>query len=303
MSKPNTGSNLLLVATARNTISDDNAGKISRAITDYLGKVPHITRLGDTAIEFTLLRNATGLRKILDQQFGAFKIDFNILPGTNRKKKLLLSDMDATLIANECIDELAELANTAAQVRTITAMAMEGKIDFDQSIKQRVALLEGLPEQALGETYEQRIKLNPGAMTLGHTLAKFGVITGIVSGGFDYFADRIANRIGFDLTFSNQLEIKHGKLTGRVKEPILGPNAKRLILERLCGEKEIDLAEVMCVGDGANDIPIISAAGLGVAYHAKTGLEKKATTSVRHSDLTALLYLQGYHQSEFSGVN
>ena len=291
---------LLLAATARDELSDEIVQAISQAIADHCSNKPRLTRLGDTAIEFSHLCKISGLLSLLKKQFGAFKIDFNILPHADRKKKILLSDMDATLIANECIDELAEYANVKDQVSAITARTMNGEVDFQQSIKARVALLKGLPELALCEVYEQRIMLNPGALTLGRTMAKFGVITGIVSGGFDYFTDRIAHRIGFGLAFANQLEIKHGKLTGVVKDPILDPIGKRTTLETLCRQEGCDLADAMCVGDGANDIMMISASGLGVAYHAKPGLEKYATVSIKYSDLTALLYLQGYRQSEFA---
>ena len=291
---------LLLVATSRDEFSDEMAQAVRQAISDHCSSNPRLTRLGDTAIEFSHFRKLSGLRNFLEQQFGPFKIDFNILPRAGRRKKILLADMDATLIANECIDELAEYAKVKDQVSAITARAMDGEVDFEQSIKERVALLKGLPERALDEVYEQRIKLNPGAVILGRTLTKFGVITGIVSGGFDFFADRISRRIGFGLAFSNQLEIKHGRLTGAVKYPILNPVGKRLTLEKLCRQEGCDLADAMCVGDGANDIFMINAAGLGVAFHAKPGLEKKATVSIRYSDLTALLYLQGYHQSEFA---
>ena len=296
----NEEAHFILVATARDNISNEMAQAVCRAIVDHCGTNPRLTRLGDTAIEFPHFRNVSGLQNLLVKKFDGFEIDFNILPRAGRKKKILLSDMDATLIANECIDELADYANVKDQVSAITARTMNGEVDFEQSIKERVALLKGLPEPALLEVYVQTIKINPGAVTLGRTMKKFGTVTGIVSGGFDFFADRIAREIGFDLAFANRLEIRHGKLTGAVKDPVLNSASKRITLETLCSQQGCDLIDTICVGDGANDIMMIKAAGIGVAYHAKPKLAKEATVSIKYSDLTALLYLQGYHQSEFA---
>ena len=293
-------SNYFLVITACSVLSDDTNKFLNHIITHHCGSALVCNRLGDVAIEYELERNAPDLLAVLREQFVDKRLDFNIVPEHERKKKLLLADMDSTLIANECIDELASVMGIKDQVSTITEKAMAGELGFIQSFIERVALLKGLPETALKEIYDQKITLNPGAKMLGQTLKKYDVTTVIVSGGFDFLTSRVANATGFQQDFSNSLDIKNGELTGLIKQPIMGSESKRSILESLCIENNIKPIQSLCVGDGANDIPMIRAAGLGVAYHAKPKLNKNADALIQYADLTALLYLQGYHQEEFA---
>jgi phosphoserine phosphatase len=300
MSDDHLRSAFVLVVTARAFVSDDSFSDITKKIAEFHATSPITNRLGDGALEFSLSRNDDALLRALREQFIGAGMDFNIVPGLARKKKLLLADMDATLIVNECIDELACATNNEAQVRDVTARTMAGEIEFCQSLRDRVALLKGVATTVLKEVLDQRIKLSPGAEILGRTLAKHGVATAVVSGGFTYFTDHVAKMTGFGQAFSNTLEFKNGALTGLIKEPVMGPEAKRAVLETLCRENKLDPTQTLCVGDGANDIPMLRAAGLGVAYRAKPGVGQNANASIKYADLTALLYLQGYHQAEFA---
>ena len=300
MTDDNLWSTFVLVVTARAFGSDDIFSDITKKILECHATSLITNRLGDGAMEILLSRNDDVLLRALREQFIGAGMDFNIVPGLERKKKLLLADMDATLIVNECIDELACATNNEAQVRDITARTMAGEIEFCQSIRDRVALLKGVETTVLKELLDQRIKLSPGAEILGRTLAKHGVVTAVVSGGFTYFTDHVAKMTGFDQAFSNILEFKNGALTGLIREPVLGPEAKRAVLETLCRENKLDPTQTLCVGDGANDIPMLRAAGLGVAYRAKPGVGQNANASIKYADLTALLYLQGYYQAEFA---
>ena len=216
----------VLVLTARGEITDDVIDNLNQTISDYCGQFVAGRRLGNVAFEYELNRNYDGLCKALSSHYGTAEIDFNIVPRNERKKQLLLADMDATLIVNECIDELADVAGNRDQISVITEQAMTGEIDFNQSLVKRVALLKGVSESALHEIYNEEIKLNPGAQILGRTLAKFGVETVLVSGGFSIFANRIAKSVGFTNAYSNQLEIENGALTGNIKQPVMGPQGK-----------------------------------------------------------------------------
>ncbi len=224
--------------------------------------------------------------------------DMIVQPRQGRRKDLLIADMDATIIAGETLDDLAEHAGLKEPIAAITARAMNGEIDFKDALQERVAMLKGLPVSALEETVD-RIKLTDGARTLVQTMREFGAYTVLVSGGFKFFTSRIAAAVGFHADESNQLEIIDHKLSGRVVEPILDNNAKLAALRRFARDHNIPLAETLATGDGANDLPMIREAGLGVAFHAKPAVAAKADICIRHGDLTALLYLQGYRGGEF----
>ncbi len=218
-------------------------------------------------------------------------IDANVVPDEGRRKRLLIADMDSTIIGVECIDELADFAGVKPQVAAITEAAMRGELDFESALDARVALLAGLPERVLADCYDQRVRLNPGARTLARTMAALGAETALVSGGFDFFTERVAAAAGFARHQANRLGVEGGRLTGAVARPILGRAAKRAALDALSAAFGRDGA--VAVGDGANDLDMIAAAGLGVAYRAKPALAAAADARLDHSDLTAILALQG----------
>jgi phosphoserine phosphatase len=236
-------------------------------------------------------------RRAIAQAIGRVPIDLVAQSGVGRKKMLLLADMEATIIANEMLDELAELRGIRAQISAITARAMNGELDFAAALAERVAMLKDLPEAALAAV-ASRIRINPGAKALVATMRAAGAHTALVSGGFRVFASGIGRKLGFDLTIANELIISEGKLAGTVKEPILGREAKLQSLTALAAERGLPLAATLAVGDGANDLPMIEAAGLGIAYHAKPKVAEQARWRVDHADLTALLYAQGYRRDE-----
>jgi phosphoserine phosphatase len=230
----------------------------------------------------------------------AAPIDVVVQPTASRRKKLFLADMDSTMIGQECIDELADYAGLKAHVAAITERAMRGEIAFEPALRERVALLEGLPVSVVEEVLQQRIKLTAGACTLVATMRANGARTCLVSGGFTLFTDRIAALIGFDEARANTLTVIDGhRLAGSVAEPIFGRDGKRAALIELRSELGLGKEETMAIGDGANDLDMILEAGIGVAYHAKPKLAEAAAARVDHADLTALLYIQGYRRDKF----
>jgi phosphoserine phosphatase len=222
----------------------------------------------------------------------------NVVSSANPRKKLLIADMDSTIINCECLDELADMAGIKAKVSAITERAMRGELDFAEALRERVAMLKGLPLTALHKVYAERIRLNPGAKTLVATMRKNGAETILVSGGFSYFASLVAKDAGFQADQSNELLDDGTVLTGLVREPILGREAKLAALETAAAGLGIAVGDVLAVGDGANDLAMIQRAGLGVAYHAKPVVAAAAGACITHGDLTALLYLQGYRDDE-----
>jgi len=226
--------------------------------------------------------------------------DVNALALRGRCKKLLVADMDSTVIACECLDELADQAGLKARVAAITERAMRGEIGFEGALKQRVALLKGLPLAALERTYRERVRLTPGARALVATMKAHGAATLLVTGGFTYFAQRVAADAGFDRFQANRLLDDGSRLTGEVAEPILGRDAKREGLEAECARLGIAFADALGIGDGANDLDMVRAAGLGVAFHAKPVLAEAAAAAIAKADLTGLLYLQGYSDGEIA---
>lgn len=226
-------------------------------------------------------------------------IDFHAQLIQGRRKKLLLSDMDSTILTNETLDDIADIAGLKDEIAAITARTMAGELDFAQSLLERVAMLTDLPEASLAMAFE-RLSYSPGAATLVATMRAGGAYTAIVSGGFKYFTSRVAAKLGFDLDLANDLEITEGRLTGRVLGPILDADAKMSALTRLSDEHGLLPADAVTVGDGSNDIPMLRAAGLGVAYHGKPIVRKAIPCQINHTDLTTLLYFQGYPATEFA---
>jgi phosphoserine phosphatase len=227
-------------------------------------------------------------------------LDVVMQPAENRRKKLFLADMDSTMIRQECIDELADYVGLKSHVAAITERAMRGEIAFEPALRERVALLEGLPVSVVEEVIRERITLTPGGRTLIATMRANGARTCMVSGGFTLFTDRIAAMIGFDESRGNTLALLDGhKLAGKVAEPVFGRDGKRAALIELRNELRLTKADTIAIGDGANDLDMILEAGLGVAFHAKPKVAAAAAARIDHCDLTALLYVQGYSKDEF----
>jgi phosphoserine phosphatase len=237
--------------------------------------------------------------QIASSTLAELPVDFHAQLIQGRRKKLLLSDMDSTILANETLDDIAELAGLKDEIAAITARTMAGELDFAQALIERVAMLTDLPETALATSYN-RISYSPGAATLVATMRAGGAYTALVSGGFKYFTSRVTAKLGFNLHLANDLEISEGRLTGRVLGPILDADAKMNALTRLSDERGLTAEDAVTVGDGSNDIPMLRAAGLGVAYHGKPIVRKAIPCQVNHTDLTTLLYFQGYRAIEFA---
>jgi phosphoserine phosphatase len=228
-------------------------------------------------------------------------VDVVVQPAQNRRKRLFLADMDSTMIGQECIDELADFAGLKPKIAAITERAMRGEIQFEPALRERVALLKGLPAALIDEIIDKRIRLTPGARTLVATMRKNGAHTCLVTGGFTLFAQKIGKLIGFDEMRANRLKLDpDGHLSGLVEEPVFGRDAKRATLVELRERLGLRREDTMAAGDGANDLDMIAEAGLGVAFHAKPKLAEVAAARIDHNDLTALLYVQGYKRDEFA---
>ena len=227
-------------------------------------------------------------------------VDFAVQAADGRRKALLVADMESTIIAEELLDEMADTVGIRPEIAAITARSMAGELDFIAAIEERVRLLTGLPVAVLDDLRE-RMTLNPGAHTLVQTMRAHGAYTVLVSGGFTHFTETVRLRCGFDEAHGNRLILADGELSGEVAAPILGPPAKQAILEGLCTARGLELRAACAVGDGANDVAMVKAAGLGVAYRAKSILRQAAPVKVEHGDLTAILYLQGYRRDDFRG--
>jgi phosphoserine phosphatase len=227
-------------------------------------------------------------------------IDAVVQPAAHRRKRLFLADMDSTMIAQECIDELADYVGMKAHVAAITERAMRGEIAFEPALRERVALLKDLPVKVIDEVIERHITLTAGGRTLLATMRANGALTCMVSGGFTLFTGRIAAMIGFDETRANTLALDGERLAGLVNEPIFGRDAKRATLIELRERLNLAKADTLAIGDGANDLDMIAEAGLGVAFHAKPRVAQDAPARIDHCDLTALLYVQGYRREQFT---
>ncbi|MEH2483089.1 phosphoserine phosphatase [Nitrobacteraceae bacterium AZCC 2146] len=261
---------------------------------------PHWLHEGIAAdITFTSTDDIQAIADRLRAARGDRPIDIVVQPAANRRKKLFLADMDSTMIGQECIDELADFAGLKAHVAAITERAMRGEIEFEPALRERVALLKGLPVAIVDEVLATRITLTPGGRELVQTMRAHGAYTCLVSGGFTLFSSKVAALIGFQENRANELLVEDGKLAGLVAEPILGRAAKLATLDNLRESFDVDGIDTLVVGDGANDLAMIESAGLGVAYHAKPAVAAAAHGRIDFGDLTALLYAQGYKRSEF----
>ncbi|WP_324751876.1 phosphoserine phosphatase SerB [Roseovarius sp. Pro17] len=252
----------------------------------------------DEAAEFTLAEMPGNLWDVWADLQG-MRVDLAMQRSEGRRKAMLLADMDSTMIQQECIDELAEAAGVGAHVREITARAMNGELDFEGALLERMALLKGLPEAVIGEVLQTRITYAPGGAALVATMRSNGGYTALVSGGFTAFTGPVAAALGFDEDRANALIIEDGELTGDVARPILGRQAKIDALDEIAARLGLSADDVMAVGDGANDLGMLGRAGAGVALHAKPVVAAECDLRINHGDLTALLYLQGYARSEF----
>lgn len=235
----------------------------------------------------------------LHESIAGLPIDVIVQPRATRRKKLLVADMDSTMIGQECIDELADFLGLRAHVAAITERAMRGDIAFEPALRERVALLRGLKLDIIAKVIAEHISLTAGARTLVQTMRAHGAYTALVSSGFTLFTREIAAKIGFDTHRGNRLIVEGDQLAGQVEEPVLGKTAKREILDDLRKMRKLRVCETLAVGDGANDLAMLKRAGLGVAFHAKPAVAAAAHARIDHADLSALLYAQGYRTAEF----
>jgi phosphoserine phosphatase len=281
----------------------DGAADLAMAVTACMAAVPseseELSPGEATDIFFASPDFAEIVRARVELAVAGIPVDIIVQPVEKRRKRLLITDMDSTIIGQECIDELADFAGLKAAVAGITARAMRGEIEFEPALRERVTLLAGLPATTIDRVLAERITLNPGAKTLVWTMRAHGAHTILVSGGFTAFADKVAKLAGFNESQANELIIANGKLAGRVKEPILGRSAKLAALEDAIIRLGMDIEDTLAVGDGANDLAMIRRAGLGVAYHAKKAVAEAAAARIDRTDLTALLYAQGYKRHQF----
>lgn len=242
----------------------------------------------DAPLDFATLRHTASLHKI----------DVNQIEGADRAKQLLIADMDATIIRGESLDELAELAGIGKQISQITARAMAGELDFEEALSARLTLLKGQPVSLLDEVITGAV-ITPGAQTLVATMRANGADCYLISGGFTFLTSAIAAKLGFTGHHANQLAISEGQLSGYALPPILGKQSKLDFLNQYCRQMQIPHSQSICVGDGANDMMMLQAAGMGVAFEGKPALRAAIDLQISHSDLTALLYLQGYSSDKF----
>jgi phosphoserine phosphatase len=256
--------------------------------------------LGDGAADiFFDHEDPTVVRAKADDMLARQAVDICVQLAEHRKKRLLIADMDSTVVACECLDELADFAGMRREVAQITERAMRGEIDFADALRERVAMIAGLPLIDLQRCYEERVRLNPGIRTVVATMATAGARCVLVSGGFDFFTARVAHAAGFQANWGNKLIDDGEALTGHVAEPILGRDAKLSTLRAEAAGFGAAMVDTLAVGDGANDLDMILAAGLGVAYRAKPILAEQADARLNHTDLTSLLYFQGYGANSF----
>ncbi len=280
---------------------DDAALKLARAALPASGEPVWLDPGAAADIPFTPAaeKNQSALAADVRAALRPHLIDVVVQPAANRRKRLFLADMDSTMIGQECIDELADYVGVKAHVAAITERAMRGEIAFEPALRERVALLKGLSADVVDDVIKTRIRLTPGGPALVATMRANGAHTCLVSGGFTLFTHRIAAMIGFDEDRANVLNIANGKFSGTVTEPILGKEAKLATLHELSARFHLKREETLAIGDGANDIPMIQGAGLGVAYHGKPAVAAAAPAQIDHGDLSALLFVQGYKRSEF----
>jgi phosphoserine phosphatase len=260
---------------------------------------PPVWLAEDEAAQWQLSNPSPNLEPQLRKALGDLPIDIAIVPAANRRKRLLIADMDSTFIAQECIDELGAAAGAGEAVAAITYRAMRGELDFSQALEARVALMKGVSETVIATLLGQTT-FTPGGTTLVATMKKHAAYTALVSGGFTQFTHHVATAVGFDEHRANRLIITNGVLEGKVEQPVLGRAAKITALNELCAKLNLTPEDALSVGDGANDIGMLQAAGLGVAFRAKPAVREAAHVRIDHADLTALLYLQGYKKEDWA---
>jgi phosphoserine phosphatase len=274
--------------------------RVGAAVVALGARVKEPRTLGPGAVDWLVeATEVLDVRAAAIQAVADLPVDVCVQPFAGRRKRLFIADMDSTIIGCECLDELADFAGVKAEVAAITERAMRGEIAFEGALRERVAMLKGLTTTVLDQCYRERVRLNPGASTLVRTMAAHGVHCLLVSGGFESFTGPVSRAAGFAGHQANRLIQADGRLTGEVAEPILGREAKLEALQLHAARLSLGSEDVLAVGDGANDLAMIEAAGLGVAYCAKPVVAAKADTKVDHSDLTALLYFQGYDRGDF----
>ena len=299
--EPDTGMQLALTLVSPDPVAAESAiDPVVQALAGLKARVKEPRPLGPGAIDLLVeAADTAGLKAAVDQALSGQPIDFCLQPWDGREKGLLIADMDSTIIGCECIDELADFAGVKAEVSVITERAMRGELDFEAALRERVAMLKGLPLSVLQQAYDERVQLNAGARTLVQTMRANGAKAFLVSGGFTFFTSRVAEAAGFNANRANHLDEADGHLAGTVRDPILGREAKLQALKEEAALAGLDLSATLAIGDGANDLAMIGAAGLGVAYRAKPVVAAQAAARVDVADLTALLYFQGYSQSDF----
>ena len=253
----------------------------------------------DKACDLLFSGDPATARAALEGEIG--RTDVVVQDEAGRRKRLLVADMDSTMITVECIDELADYAGLKAEVAEVTERAMRGEIRFEEALRARVALLKDLEESAIDRCRAERVRLTPGATSLVRTMRREGALTILISGGFTRFAEPVGEEIGFERIVANRLLSEGGRLSGTVGEPIVGAQTKRNALLDALVERSLNAEESLAVGDGANDIPMLETAGLGVAFRAKPAAAAAAGARIDHGDLTALLYAQSYSRSEWVG--
>jgi phosphoserine phosphatase len=289
----------LIADPARRSITAEALGQAKAA----LGGEVRVHPLRDGVASDLLFggSNAAGAEAALRQALSGQPIDIVVQASRHRRKRLFLADMDSTMIGQECIDELADFVGLKREVSEITERAMRGEIAFEPALRERVALLKGLPLEVVDRIMAERITATPGARTLVQTMRAHGAYTCLVSGGFTLFTGRVGAMLGFNENRANRLVLEGETLAGQVEEPILGREAKLATLRELRDRLGLAAADVLAVGDGANDLGMLGEAGLGVAYHAKPAVAAAAHARIDHGDLTALLYIQGFSAAEFVG--
>lgn len=274
-----------------------DAEDVSRAQAACDGSEPVWLAPG-VAAEFEFRGGAADLDPVRDE-LAQRRIDLAVLPSKGRRKRLLVADMDSTIIEQECIDELASEAGVGQRVAAITSRAMNGEIKFEDAVRERVGLLAGMSEAAIEKVWHERVAFTPGAAALVATMRAAGTHTVLISGGFTDFTGRVAERLGFHEHHANRLLREDGRLTGEVGRPILGRDAKRTLLLELLDRLNLEPDDAMAVGDGSNDVAMLKLAGCGVAFRAKPIVKRQSNTKLDFADLTGLLYLQGFKRSEF----
>jgi phosphoserine phosphatase len=251
----------------------------------------------DKAVDLNFTGDPARVRQVLEASIPG--IDIIVQVTAQRRRRLIIADMDSTMITVECIDELADYAGIKAEIEVVTEAAMRGELDFEGALRSRVALLKGLSESAIADCLAERVKIMPGACELIRTVRAAGGFAVLVSGGFTRFADPVGAEIGFDRVIANRLGISDGVLDGSVGSPIIGAQSKAEALAIAMAERGLTVEDTLAVGDGANDIPMIEAAGLGVAYHAKPKTQAAASAAILYGDLSVLLYAMGFPKSEW----